>query len=204
MAILSSEDNLSVEIRFDDFCNDWVNYRFYFSVPGAPLFNPKLRKEEYFFANEYEEDSLIPELEEALRHDHRACWSPTEPDLEIEIVAHPKQGLKETLDDLNNKRIIYVSEAEKERLRKVDEERERLGGKLPDDYFELTFLVDTCQIADAVPGVEKGVYTGDYLAMRMGVTRQILEQFVEDLKREYAEFCRRHEEAIKRMRESRS
>lgn len=40
--------------------------------------------------------------------------------------------------------------------------------------------------------------------MRMSVKRQILEQFVEDLKREYAEFCRRHEEAMKRIRQSRS
>lgn len=47
MAILRTEEGLSVEVRFDDLSYDWVNYRFYFSVPGAPLFNPKLRKEEY-------------------------------------------------------------------------------------------------------------------------------------------------------------
>ena len=195
MAVLK-EDNLSVEIKFTGYTYGWVYYEFRFFLGVSPVFNPDIHENNFFSANEHGGDSLIPTLEEALSEDKSIEWEPTEPDMWIDVEYRKKRGWENYKPSVEDKS-VFVSNEYKERLKKVDEERKKAGGKLPDDYFSLTFFVDSLRLKN--PDQKVGGYSGDGIALRVTVTREKLEAFVRELKADYQRFLELHKDEVREM-----
>jgi hypothetical protein len=160
---------------------------------GKLLINPELLAEDPFSFDEYGEDSLIPFFERLLKDEMRLNWEPLEPEIRIEAEFSPKVGLKLAESNLA---IIQLSARYREELRRVDEDREKAGGRLPDDDFEFLFLINELKLK---PSSEErpGVYGSFVPAMRMSVSRKDLGVFVLDLKKEYEAWKIKNNEEIK-------
>lgn len=200
MAILK-EDNLSVEIKFTDFKYGWVYYGFCFLLGSQPVFNKGIQEEDYFFANEYDEDSLIPALEQSLVENRSIEWIPTEPDMWVEIKPQLIRGWEDTKLLIESGSLLYVSDEQKEKLKEIDEKRVKSNGNLPEDYFEITFFVDSYRLKN--PDRKIRGYTGDGVAFRITVSREKITKFVEKLKADYQKFIKANEDEIKRTRDER-
>jgi len=91
MAILKDESGLKVEIKFDSYDYECVQYRFFFALADTSAFNPAFAPDGFFFASEITEDSLIPAFEQALSENKFICWSPDdEPKVSLEIKPQEK------------------------------------------------------------------------------------------------------------------
>lgn len=196
MTILKNEDGFIIEVQFAHYTYSWVYYYFRFSFGSLPVFNPAIMENDYFEANEHRGDTLIPTLEEALEKDQPTFWDPTEPDIEIEI----KPFLEGGWEIMQQSKNIMVSEQEKNRLIKVDELRKKLGGKLNDDYFTLLFIIDACRLKK-IPSTSADAYGGDGPTLRVTVTRKVLQEFVNDLKKEYQFFLEKNRDEVRSMYE---
>ena len=177
MAVLES-GHLKVEFNFIDHFE--ANYSIQFSYDSRPLVNPEIMGEGFIGYDRG--DTLTPVLEEVLANDNSNVWKPYCPAVIIEIRPFHKQGWNEQRKDFR------ATPEYAEYLKKVDERRAESGGKLPDDYFELTFLADVVGLR--IPYPRDTNYIGDYLALRITATREDLQRFVDVLKQEHAIYLR--------------
>jgi hypothetical protein len=185
MAVLQYKD-LSFDFRFTGFRHDWVQYQFYFLWQNEPLIGDTQLKRwsgywndrpaGAFLANEYNQDTFLPFLKQALASSDACYWEPTEPD--ILIALYPEQIFPFLKP---NELILYESEE----LTEAREERKWLKaakGALPDDLFTFIVFVDAYNFKDAES------YYGQGLALHMVVERRQLEKFTADLEQEYQQF----------------
>jgi len=186
------KDKAIVEINFVDYPYGCVRYNLRFLYGDKPLINPELLVEDPFSFDEYEKDSLIPFLKRLLKDDANDVWQSLEPEMRIEAVFSPKMGLKEVENDPS---VIYISDDQRERYRRVDEERKKAGGKLPEDNFIFRFFVQEAKLKPFHESGESGY--GEFVpAMQLWVSRKELEDFVVQLKQDYEEWKVRNKEQI--------
>lgn len=179
MAILKDDSGLKVEIKFDAYSYECVQYKFFFALGNTPAFNPAFAPDGFFFSSEISNDSLIPAFEKALEVNRFILWSPDdEPRISIEIEPslkgyeiYKQQGL------LANTSLEY-----QETLKELDRKRALNKGKLPEDAFGMTFIVDATYLEGALRPAGGG------LAFRIDANRKELDAFVGELKEEYEKF----------------
>lgn len=191
MAILSCE-KLSLEIRFreiDEHQN--VQYDAWLRFDGKPLINPAvLKREEGYWQDRIADslraadgldDSLIPTLQEALETNQPRSWRPADPGFELFI--YPEVYFPPiTREDFETPfRLNFTARHEQAELRRAESE-----GKLPDDLINVYLQVDLMNFS----GQES--YGGTGAALQMCVYRWEVENFLDDLKYEYAELLRRY------------
>lgn len=184
MAVLESL-HLKVEFKFIDHFEATYSLQFYYD--SLPLVNPEIMGEGFLGYDEG--DTLTPVLEKSLLNDSPNVWKPFGPAAIIEIRFSPKPGWKD------QKKGFHATPEYEEHLKKVDQLRAELGGKLPDDLFELTFLADVWGLK--IPYPRDTNFLGDYLALRISVTREALQHFVNTLKQEYEEHRQKYSQCQK-------
>lgn len=184
MAILGNKNGVNAEITFTKKEGSYIYYSFRFFYGRESLFNPSILERDTVRCDEYDGDSFIPFLEGILENDQPASWWPLEWDIWVEVVPQHLDGLDATLQNPN---VVYTSPEQKEKLKGIDERRKALGGKLPEDWFDFTFLSNK----------QLNPEDDSELAVRITVTREELEAFVDELKKEYKDFLER--EAAKKL-----
>lgn len=176
MAILK-DGKLKVEFKFIDHFEG--NYSLEFFYDSRPLINPEIMGEGFLGYDEGE--TLTPILEKTLSNGRPNVWRPECPAAIIEIRFSHKYGWT------NEKAIEFHIATSRCRSPKIEEELySQLGAKLPNDYFELTFLGDVWGLK--IPYPRDTNFIGDYIAVRISVTREALENFTNTLKKEYKEY----------------
>jgi hypothetical protein len=192
MAKLTS-NHLTLEIRFREFDKaGWVQYEVFFLWQDQPLVNDALLKRgrEYwnarsrgaFKANDYERDDLIATIEKVLETNQPEYWQPIEPD--VTVALYPQMDFPFLESHWQR-----VEEGDENQQTEEDTERNRpiIEDDLPpDDWITLIAAVDTYNLKDS-----RG-YSGEGLALIMCPTRQQLEEFCAELKREYQEFVEKY------------
>lgn len=182
------DNGLSFEFVFKEVDDSlWVKYELFFRWENQYVFRDDLlkrsplgwagRSEGALCANEYDGDSFLPVLEEAIDAIAPICWEPTEPDMMIAF--YPDQYFPFIPD---RRKEIYAAE---HILKKRDERRKRKeanNGRLPDDVVTMVVYTDAYNFKDCSP------YYGTGFAMVLSPTRVDLAIFLESLKREYDDF----------------
>lgn len=173
MARLSS-NLLTLEINFRSIEFDWVQYDVRFLWDDKNIVNNEVLKggsdywnyrvNDAFRVNEAEKDTLIPFLESVLDNDRMDYWEPLEPDMILAIYPRALFPFSDQMDTLT-------------RLQPS-------GEKKPTDVFTIIAMIDVYNFDLAE------YYQGDGLALIMTCDRKQLSDFLDDLKREYAEFKR--------------
>ncbi len=189
MAILKSE-KATAEIKFVDYNYGYVSYSLRLSYGGKSIINPEILAEDPIHFDEYEKDYLIPFFENLLREDKNDVFNPLEPEIRIVAYFYAKLGLKEA----ESFEGAWYSEDRKNELRAVDEKRDKAGGKLPDDSFDIHFWVNDSKLKPWLD--EFKAYGGFAFSMNIAVSRSDLEKFVLELKKEYQEWEERNKEQI--------
>jgi hypothetical protein len=191
MAKLTS-NHLTLEIRFREFDKGgWVQYEVLFLWQDQPLVNDALLKRDRaywnarstgaFKANDYERDDLIATIEKVLETNQPEYWQPLEPDVTIAIYPGMDFPFLEShwqpVEEDDACQQVAGDEAQREPA--SDDEPQ-------DDWVTLIVVVDTYNLKDARS------YSGEGLALIMRPTRQELEVFCADLKREYQDFAEKY------------
>ena len=189
MAILQNRKAIA-EIKFVDYSNGYVSYSLRLLYTDKSAINPEILAEDPIHFDEYDSDYLIPFFENLLKEDKSAVFNPLEPEIRIEAYFSPKVGLKEA----ETIKTAWYSNDRKKELRAVDEERDRIGGKLPDDGFDIYFWVNDQKLKPWRD--ETGAYGGFVFGMNVWVSRSALENFVSELKKEYQGWKERNKEQI--------
>ncbi len=191
MAKLGNDKLGAAEINFVDYNYGYVSYSLRLLYGGKSLINPELLAQDPFHFDEYEKDYLVPFFERLLQEDKSAVFNPLEPEIRIEVHFSPELGLIEA----EGKEGHWYSDDFKKKLRVVDEERVKAGGKLPDDSFVFYFYVNEQKLKPWRDSIG-GAYGGFVPAMEIEVSREDLEKFVVQLKKDYEEWEIRNKEQI--------
>jgi len=175
---------LKVEIKYFDGYEQ--NYSLEFSFDSRPLINPEVIGEG--FGGYDNKGDLISVFEVALANDSPNLWKSGWSDLILEIRPFHKLGWKDQKEGFR-----AVPEYE-ESLKKVDQLRVELGGKIPDDKFELTFFVEAHGLK--IPYPRDTCFQGEYVALRIIVIRKDLQHFMNTLKQEYEQYLKSVEKRV--------
>jgi hypothetical protein len=193
MAKLQS-DNLTLEIKFDRFEEDWVAYEIRFLWKNDPIINDEVlkknrwwdrRKYGTFLADDYRKDYLIETLKKSLVTNGSEYWEPIEPDAKIAIY-HERYFpfLKDNW--------VPVEETGEEIIQA--DEHQTKSEEHPEDDAQNTSKYELFTIItfiDKYSFSECDVYSGEGISLHLIVTRKDLEKFVTDLETEYGEFSRK-------------
>lgn len=178
MAKLQS-DELTLEIKFKPFKDEWVNYDIIFYWRCDIIINDGIlkregewwNKREYgtFMANDYEKDHLIDTIKNVIKTNKAEYWEPMEPDVIIAIYPHiffPFLKSHWTLVDNEN--------IDKERI-----DKETIKEEVDDDLFTIITFIDSYNFKYSKS------YSGEGISLHMIVRREDLEKFISDLEMEY-------------------
>lgn len=175
MAKLQSDD-LILDVQFNSFEDEWVNYNIKFYWKDEIIINDSILKRDgewwsrrgygIFLANDYEKDSLIETIRKALNTNNPECWEPIEPDAKIAI--YPGRFFPFLKTPYN-----LFDETEEIRIEKEKQEKSQ------DDLFTIIAFVDSYSFKGSRS------YSGDGISMHLIVERRDLEKFVTDLQIEY-------------------
>ncbi len=194
MAKLSKE-KMTLEIKFTRYKFGWVNYEIKFLWDSAPIINDAVLKRNTdfwnsrsngaFVANDDEKDRLIPFIKKVLKSDKTDYWQPVDPDVTIEI--YP--------DDLDlyppiesHFKVIKIN-GEMIKKMKEREALKRKSGQLDDDLFVIVTRIDAYNFKDQNAYCNFGTSHSCCLSLLLKVTRAEMRNFVEDLEKEYGDFC---------------
>ncbi len=191
MAKLTS-NHLTLEIRFREFDKaGWVQYEVFFLWQNQPLVNDALLKRDRaywnarstgaFKANDYERDDLITIIEKVLETNQPEYWQPIEPDVTVAFYPNMEFPFLES-------HWQWVEEDDESRQTEEAAEQHKpiAEDAPPDDWITLIVAVDTYNLKDSHG------YSGEGLALIICPTRQQLEEFCAELKREYQEFVEKY------------
>lgn len=185
MAILHDGD-LSLEIKYREFEFGWVYYDIWPRWRGEPILNDAILKRvnEHWAkrgvgaikAYEHQECGILPLLRRVLDGNKADYWEATDPD--ILLAVYPDDAFPFLPSKWN---VVYVApEVQAARLARATERAKH--GPLPDDYIELMLFVDVYNFEGAT------AYSGSGLCFKMITKRVVLQQFHDDLRREYLAF----------------
>lgn len=193
MAVLRSRD-LGFDFRYVHFDGDWIIYQICFLWKNEPILREQILKkykdlyempENYelpegaFLANDLREDWFLLILGDVLDTDKAEFWQPLEPDITVALYSDNFFPFVPEIIERKGQQLQYLEDM-KEARKKLKEEK----GKQPDDPFQLIIFANTKILKDEVG------YTSEGVGLKMGVKRQQLENFYDELEVEYAEFKR--------------
>lgn len=184
MAKLQS-DELTLEVKFNSFENEWVNYDINFYWKDDIIINDDILKRDgkwwgkrsygTFLADDYQKDNLINTIRKILETNKADYWEPLEPDVKIAI--YPDEFfpfLKShwaLIDPVcGEEQIVYEEQYEKYPNR--------------NDLFTIMIFIDSYNFKDCV------AYSGEGISLHMVVRREDLEKFVTNLEIEYSSFAK--------------
>lgn len=188
MATLStgSTDELSFEINYSGFDDDWIKYQFNFRWRGDNIVRESVLKKggDYwsnrpdgaFLANEHGYEGLTRLLKKVLEQNKADYWEAIEPDILVAI--YPDEFFPFLPSHYQLVRESETFKAQRKVRKKLKQER----GNLPDDLFTFIIFVDAYNLEHAV------AYLGSGLSLQMIVTREKLEAFLGALQMEYQAF----------------
>ncbi len=189
MAKLTS-GNLAFEIQYKEYDDQhWIQYEIFFLYKDQPMIQDaqlkrinehwQKRSKSAFRANEYEHDELIEIIQKALDTDEPQFYEPTDPDFILAI--YPKKVFPFIP---RNWKLVWASDNAIQQAQDHELVRELAGGRLPDDPFTVILMVDIYNYG------EEHAYCGEGPALILIPQRHELRLFLEELQKEYAEFCR--------------
>lgn len=204
MAKLQSND-LTLEIKFDRFEEDWVAYEISFLWKNELIVNDNIlkksrwwdrRKYGTFLANDYKTDYLIETLKKSLATNKPEYWEPIEPDAKIGI--YPEMYfpfLKDHWVDVEEtgEKVIQAEEQPaisedllEKQLEPLEDETLSTNKCNANKYelFTIIVFVDTYSFEGCT------AYSSEGISLHIIATRKDLENFVTDLETEYNEFLR--------------
>lgn len=180
MAKLQSDD-LTLEIKFNSFEDEWVGYEIKFYWKGEIIINDSILKRTgewwgkrnygTFMANDFEKDHLIETIRKVLETNKPEYWEPIEPDVKIAIYPEmffPFLKSHWTLIDETNGEI-----------KQSDEEKQE-ESKHPNDLITIIIFIDSYNFKDS------NSYSAEGISLHLIAERQDLEKFVTDLEMEYS------------------
>lgn len=175
MAKLQS-DNLTLEVKFNSFENQWINYDIRFYWKDDIIVNDNILKREgkwwskrnygTFIANDYEKDHLIDTIKKILKTNKAEYWETLEPDVTIAI--YPEKFFP----FLESHWTLIDNDKEEQIENEIQE-------RFEDDLFTIIFFIDSYGFKDSES------YSGEGISLHMVVRREDLEKFVSDLEIEY-------------------
>ncbi len=186
------QDNLSFDFRFKelDECL-WVQYEFYFRCNNEPVFRDDLLKRSpagwadrspgALLANEFDGDSFLPVLKQAIMGTEPVCWQLTEPD--VTIAFYPDLQFPFIPGWRNPAGVDEGTPAAREGRQRRKAARK---GLLPDDRITMVVFVDGYNW----PGV---CYSNNGFSLHMTSSRKELAEFYYALKSEYEDFVIRED-----------
>jgi hypothetical protein len=181
MAKLQSND-LTLEIKFDRFEEDWVAYEISFLWKNELIVNDNIlkksrwwdrRKYGTFLANDYKTDYLIETLKKSLATNKPEYWEPIEPDAKIGI--YPEMYFPFLKDHW-----VDVEETGEKVIQADDIDLDTNKYEL----FTIIVFIDTYSFEGCT------AYSSEGISLHIIATRKDLEKFVTDLETEYNEFLR--------------
>jgi hypothetical protein len=188
-------DNLTLDIKFDRFEEDWVAYEIRFLWKNEPIINDDVlkknrwwdrRKYGTFLANDYGKDHLIETLKKSLVTNESEYWEPIEPDAKIAIY-HERYFpfLKDNWVPVEEtgEEIIQADERQT-KSEELSEYETQNANKY--ELFTIIIFIDKYGFEDCT------TYSGEGISLHLIVTRKDLEKFVTDLETEYGEFSRKY------------
>lgn len=174
MAKLQSDD-LTLEIKFNSFENEWVNYEIKFYWKGDVIINDNILKRDgewwckrnygTFLADDYEKDHLIKTIRQILETNKADYWEPLEPD--VKIAVYPKEFFP-----FLKSHWTLIDNDEEEQIENEAQEK-------CEDLFTVIIFIDSYSFKDSES------YSGEGISLHMVVRRKDLEKFVADLEIEY-------------------
>ena len=176
MAKLQSDD-LTLEIKFIDFKEEWVEYEIKFYWKDDIIVNDNILKKNgewwgkrsygVFLANDYQKDHLIKTIKNVLKTCESDYWEPLEPDAIIAI--YPGKFFPF---------LKYHWTLIEEKKEEIEQEK-RDKGKQKDDLFTIITFIDSYNFKNS------GAYSGEGISFHLTVERKDLEKFVTELEIEY-------------------
>jgi hypothetical protein len=170
-------DKLMLEVNFSSIENEWVNYDIRFFWNNEFIIRDEILKREgkywggrkygTFLANDYQSDSLIDIIKEALDTYKATCWEPMEPDARIAIYPGLFFPFLETPYNL-------FEEMEALRIKRLEKQK-----KEEEDFFTIITFIDAYNFKESFSYDDVGI------SLHMVVDREKLEKFSDDLKKEY-------------------
>jgi hypothetical protein len=131
--------------------------------------------------NEYGGDTLIPTLEHVLTENRPASWTPIEPDAKLAF--YPEMVFPFMCSSSNTRSYKLIYESDESRQEREDRAAQKaLFGKLPNDPFTVIAFADAYNFERAM------IYTGSGPALILVTNRLEVENFLYQLKEEYAAF----------------
>lgn len=185
MSILQEDSGLGVEIKFEKWEHVYyLTYAFRFFYGSYPLFNPEIVDTDYVRCEEYNDDTLVPTIERALKTNNHQRWTPLENEFEMVIYAWPEMGLRGAL----SRKDLWVSEKEKLRLKIIDDRRDQSHGLLPEDVFEFGFFFNSANLINIHSDKDERSQWDIGPGLKISFTREELSNFLTELKSEYKSF----------------
>lgn len=187
MAILSS-GNLSLEIRMTGRdMEDWIRYEIFFRYKGQSILDDRMLKYRDFshhwnsrpfggvIGEDCDEDELITTMQKALDSGEPQYFEALDPGFLVAV--YPNQVFP--FIPSNRERVYQTDDLEQQEM---DEEliRELAGGNLPGDPVTVIVRIDSFHFGDEI------AYSMDGPAMILTTTRYEVQQFIDNLRKEYA------------------
>jgi hypothetical protein len=192
MAKLQS-NNLTLEIKFDIFEEDWIAYEISFLWKNDLIVNDNIlkksrwwdrRKYGTFLANDYKADSLIETIKNCLVTNKPEYWEPIEPDAKIGV--YPEIYFPFLKDHW-----VTVEETGEQVLQaEVEEQQELSKDEIQNannyELFTIIAFIDTYNFEGC------SSYSSEGISLHIIATRKDLETFVTDLETEYNDLLTKH------------
>jgi hypothetical protein len=196
MAKLQS-DNLTLEIKFDIFEEDWIAYEISFLWKNDLIVNDGIlkksrwwdrRKYGTFLANDYKADSLIETIRNCLVTNRPEYWEPIEPDAKIGI--YPEIYFPFLKDHWVTVEETGEEVLQAEEQQKLSEEQSELSkDEIQTSKYELFTII---AFIDSYNFEGCSSYSSEGISLHIIATRKELETFVIDLETEYNELIMKH------------
>lgn len=181
MAVLrAGKFAVGVSIGLSD--QGFIDYDFEFMYDGGLLFPPetKFRKVSDYDISEYLLD-FLGSISLVKQTGQSPCWFAADGKVYLQAALFYPAGWKGYIAGLEGQDIDKIPEEKEQELKRLDLEREKNGGILPEDMIELLFSV----FDDKVLFGGEDLMSGNGPAVRLLVSRADLRQFGAQLEEEF-------------------
>lgn len=191
MALLKA-GNLELEVRYHKYYHDceWIDYCFEPRLAGLPMLNPLVNEKgckdaRYICCNIWGEDDLIPFLEKLLTEKRDAEWDQS-PERDIVIKAETWQSRREEKQKEWEGKSVWVSdEGDGELKQEPYAETMQLFAPILEAFLDLTICFNRRYFKG-----ETNFWESGSVCLKLHLSYETLEAFLNELKAEYTVFCR--------------
>jgi len=157
--------NFGIDIQFADYSDGDIHYHLRLTYGGLQIINPMLAGKDHFLNTEFETDTLLECLEEALSlsRDGITWKTDNKSEFEFTISVPQAQHIRENSD-------AFLTPEE--------------------DLFTFSILIRLSALKKA-PAIVKGAFMGDVFQIPIVLKRDQLEKIYDALECEYINFCKK-------------